>query len=99
MQNESFPNVLDGRKVVTVAGTAERLVSANTPARKVEITAEVDNTDYVVVGGSTVDATTSTRRGTPLMAGQTITMYVTDLYPIFIDAVVSGEGVTYTYFF
>ncbi len=95
---ESYPNIADGRKVVASAGTAERLASANTPCRKVEITAELDNTDYVVIGASTVVASIGTRRGTPLSAGQTITMYITDLYPVYIDAVVSGEGVTYTYF-
>lgn len=96
---KSLPNIRDGRKIVTVAGTAERLVSSNTPCQKVEITAEVDNGDYVVVGDSTVDATASTRRGTPLSAGATITMYVRDLYTIYLDSIDSGDGVSFIYFF
>ena len=31
--NQTFPNIRDGRKVVTTAGTAERLVSTNTLAK------------------------------------------------------------------
>lgn len=96
---ETFANVRDGRKVVAAAGTAERLVSSSTPCRKVEITAEVDNTDYVVIGDSTVVAALATRRGTPLAAGTTMTLYVHDLYNVYLDAVTSGDGVSYTYYF
>jgi radical SAM superfamily enzyme YgiQ (UPF0313 family) len=94
-----FPNMRDGRKVVAAAGTPERLVAANTTARKVTIMAEIDNSDYVVVGGSTVVASLSTRRGIPLTAGMSITLDINDLYEVWLDAVVSGEGVSYIYQF
>lgn len=97
--NQTFPNIRDGRKVVTAAGTAERLVSTNTPCRKVTIMAEIDNGDYIVVGDSTVVAALGTRRGIPLSAGSSITLDIEDLYAVFIDAVVSGEGVTFMYHF
>lgn len=97
--NQTFPNIRDGRKVVTAAGTAERLVSTNTPCRKVTIMAELDNTDYVVVGDSTVVAALATRRGIPLSAGSSITLDIEDLYTIYVDAVVNGEGVTFLYNF
>lgn len=97
--NQTFPNIRDGRKVVTTAGTAERLVSTNTPCKKVTIMAELDNTDYVVIGNSTVVAALATRRGIPLSAGSSITLDVEDLYTIYVDAAVSGEGVTYIYHF
>ena len=92
-------NTRDGRKVVATAGTAERLVSANTRCEKVTIMAEVDNTGYIVVGDSTVVATLATRRGIPLSAGTSITIDIEDLYQVWINSEVSGDGVTYVYHF
>ena len=71
---------------------------------KVEITGLESNTDKILVGGSTVVAGTTgdgaaTRRGIPLDPGQTLTLYVQDLSTIYLDAVVSGEGVSYAYYF
>jgi len=85
----------DGRKEVTTAGTAEPLVDESTPARIVVITAETDNTGVIVVGGENVIAALATRRGTPLMSGESIPLEVADLADIYIDATVSGDGVTY----
>lgn len=104
MQNQSYANIRDGRKTVTSAGTPERIVATNTPCKKVEITALESNTDVVVIGDSTVVAGSSadagaTRRGTPLTPGQTYTIYVEDLYTLYVDAVVSGNGISYVYFF
>ena len=87
----------DGRKVVTTAGTREALASS-TPCKKVDITAETDNTGVVVVGGSTVVAALSTRRGVPLYAGDTYSLEIDNLNDINIDTTVSGEGVTFTYY-
>lgn len=95
----SYANLGTGRKTVAAAGTAERLVAANTPCKKVIITAETDNTNPVVVGDSSVIAALATRKGTPLAAGASVTLYVEDLYSIFIDAVTNTEGVTFTYFY
>ena len=89
----------NGRKTVAAAGTAERLVATNTTARKVTIMAELDNTDVVVVGGSTVVAALATRQGIPLTAGMSVTLDLNDLYEVWLDAVVSTEGVTYLYQF
>lgn len=92
-----------GRKTVANAGTPEALVSDVTSARSVAITAETDNTDVVVVGDSSVVAALATRKGTPLSAGQTTSITLEredgkiDLSRIFIDVVVNGEGVTFTW--
>jgi hypothetical protein len=90
--------IADGRKVVASAGTREALVGSSTACKRVDIMAETDNTDYVVVGGSTVVAAVATRQGIPLAAGQTYTFHIDDLQDIYLDALVSGEGVTFTYF-
>ena len=86
----------DGRKTVTTAGTAEAL-AVSTAAKAVIITAETDNTGYVVVGGSTVVAALATRRGTPLNAGDSVTLEIDNLADIYLDVTVSGDGVTYIY--
>lgn len=86
----------DNRKVVATAGTAVAL-AASTPIKEVTITAETDNTDIVVVGGSTVIAALLTRRGTPLYPGDSVTVASDNLAEVFVDALVSGEGVTFSY--
>jgi len=92
------PSVLgDGRKTVTKAGTAEKLVDTPTSCRWVIIIAEEDNTGTIVVGTSTVVATKATRRGAPLNAGDSIMILIDDLSKIYIDSTVDGEGVTFIY--
>ena len=89
--------ISDGRKTVTSAGTAVPLASSTT-CKKVIIVAETDNTGLIVVGGSSVVASLSTRRGIPLSPGDSIEISIDDLADVYIDSTVSGDGVTYTYF-
>ncbi len=86
----------DGRKVVAAAGTAEA-IATDTKATEVLVVAETDNGGTIVVGGSTVVAALSTRRGTPLNAGDGVVIPCDNLKDIFIDATVTGEGVTFLY--
>ena len=89
----------DGHKAVTTAGTAERLVASSTPCKYAVITALYTNTGRIMVGGSTVVAAVgATSRGTPLDAYEKFGFPCDDLYDIYIDATVNGEGVMYTYF-
>lgn len=85
-----------GRKVVTTAGTAVAIASSTT-CKWVAITAETDNTDIVVVGDSGVIASLSTREGIPLYPNDSITIPIDNLADVYIDSVVSGEGVTFLY--
>ena len=87
-----------GRAVVTTAGTAVPLAGVSTPITQVIVTAEIDNTNTVVIGGSGVVAALLTREGTPLEAGDSVTIDIDDLNKIYIDSLVSGEGVTFNYF-
>jgi hypothetical protein len=92
----------NGRKVVTTTGTRVQLTTVSVPIRSVALTAETDNTGDVVIGGSTVVAALATREGTPLAAGQTMTLTknddgVDELSDVWLDSIVSGDGVTYTY--
>lgn len=87
----------DGRKVVAAAGTAEALASS-TSCKAVLITAETDNTGIIAVGGSNVVAAQATRRGTPLQAGESAMLPVSDLALVYLDTTVNGDGVTFSYF-
>lgn len=86
----------DGRQTVTTPGTAVG-VGGDVPIKEITITAELDNTDVVCAGGSTVVAAEATRRGTPLYAGDSTTIGADNLNEVFLDSVVAGEGVSYTY--
>lgn len=92
----NYSTIGDGRKVVTTAGTRVAL-AASTAIKTVVITAETDNTDKIVVGGSTVVAALATRQGTPLDPGDSLILNLDDLADVYIDSMVSGEGVTFTY--
>jgi len=89
--------ISDGVKNVTAAATRETLVAVATPCRKVIITAKDTNTGVICVGGATVVALAgATRRGTPLLASESVTLEIDDLNKINLDATVSGDGVTFT---
>lgn len=92
-----FSTVGDGRKTVAVAGTAEAL-GASTSTSLVIITALEANTNVVVVGASTVVAASGTRRGKPLMPNESVEIAISNLNLVYLDTVVSGEGVSFAYF-
>lgn len=94
--------LLHGRKTVAVAGADEPLVGSSARCQSVTITALATNTAVVCIGGSGVDATLATRTGTPLAAGDSLTIASNidgenDLAHVFVDALVNGEGVSYSY--
>lgn len=85
-----------GVKTVTTAGT-DLALAASTTAKIVIIQAQTDNTSAVAVGASGVDATLATGTGIILYAGDVITLEIDNLADVYVDALVSGEGVRYTY--
>ncbi len=89
--------IVDGRKVVAAAATAEPLEDSANIVNFVVITAETNNTGVVTVGASTVVAAVATRRGTPLAKGASMSLGGVDLNEVYLDVTVSGDGVTYTY--
>ena len=86
----------DGRQTVASTGTAEA-IAASTAVKEVTITAELDNTGTITVGGSTVIDATATRRGSPLYPSESITIPTDNLAEVYIDAEVNGDGVTFSY--
>lgn len=87
--------ITDGTRSVPTAGTAVTLAASSTPVDEVTITARATNAGVIVVGGSTVVADPTSRRGLPLGAGDSLTVRVADLQDLYLDATVSGDGVTW----
>ena len=90
-------SITNGRTVTVSANVALALASS-TVVKEVIITAELDNTGVVVVGGSGVVSTLATRTGVPLNAGDSVTFQITNLNAISLAAVVATDGVTYVAF-
>ena len=93
----SITGIAHGIKTVTTAGTDVALASSTT-CKRVVIQAQTDNTGWIAVGTSGVDATEATGSGVLLGAGDAFEIDIDNLADIYIDATVNGEGVRYTYF-
>lgn len=85
-----------GVKTVTTAGT-DVVLANSTPAKWVLLQAQTDNTGYIAIGTAGVDATVATGNGVLLNAGESITLPIDNLADIYIDSIVSGDGVRYLY--
>ncbi|MEI2341607.1 hypothetical protein [Priestia megaterium] len=84
-------SILSGKvKNVTTAGTAAAL--DDIACREVTVIAKKGNTGSIYVGGSDVSATTF---GVELKANEAFTFAVSNAKLIYINASVSGEGVSY----
>jgi hypothetical protein len=90
-------SITNGR-TVTVSANVAVLLASSTVVKEVIITAELDNTGVVVVGGSGVVSTLATRTGVPLNAGDSVSFQITNLNAINIAAVVATDGVTFMAF-
>jgi len=88
----------NGRGTCASAGTANQVTTTTTPCKIIVFTAETDNTGVIVLGGSGIDETVASRSGTPLLAGDSMTMEIDDVSKVYIDAAVTGDGVTFTYY-
>ena len=98
--NRTFRNdsINHGRKVVATAGTDLQVSTTSQRYGTVTLCAETNNTGVMCVGGTGVDCALSTRTGVPLTAGACLTLQSSgNLDEIFIDATVTGDGVTYAF--
>jgi hypothetical protein len=89
-------NVAPGniRKTVATAGTAVPLNGSALRVKRAVVCALSTNTGVVVVGGSGVIASLSTRNGPYLNAGDSLELGPVDLGATYIDSTVNAEGVT-----
>jgi hypothetical protein len=86
-----------GVTTVTTAGTDVAL-AGSTACKRVTIQAQTDNTSTIAVGATGVDATVATGTGIVLYPGDVFELDIDNLADVFIDSLVNGEGVRYTYF-
>jgi hypothetical protein len=94
--DHSSTGIGHGVTTVTTAGTDVAL-AGSTAAKWVTIQSQTDNTGWIAVGATGVDATEATGNGVLLDAGESVTLPIDNLADIFIDSTVNGEGVRYTY--
>lgn len=88
-------SVSSGRKVVTTAGTRVALGTDVTGMASVAVQALHANTGVIVVGGGAVVAAVATRNGIALNPGDVVSIDVSKLSAIYLDAMVNGEGVSF----
>lgn len=93
--NHSTTGGTDNRKTVTAAGTAEKLVAVSTPAKWVDIQALPGNTGKIAVGFTASVLATGNYRGKILDAGQSVLWPLSDLFSVYVNSAVNGEGVTF----
>jgi hypothetical protein len=92
--SDTAATLTNGRKTVASAGTAEA-IRATLVCKWVTVTALPTNTAQVNVGASGVLATSGTQTGIPLSPGDSTTLTVADAAIVFVDAAVSGQGVSF----
>ncbi|KKN76897.1 hypothetical protein LCGC14_0365480 [marine sediment metagenome] len=87
-----------GVETVDSAGADQPIVTASITAKSVIIQAQTDNTSAIAVGAPGVDATVATGNGILLYAGDwTPWLEIDDLFEVYIDALVTDEGVRFIY--
>lgn len=90
-----------GRKTVTACGTPEKLIATPVSCQYVMAKAISTNAGTIVLGGSGVIASASTRKGFPLSvvsgSSESITIPIDDVSKIYADCTTPGEGVVFTY--
>ena len=96
--DEGYRNMQSDNVTVATSGTPVQLASTSTQVKRLDITADYNNTDFIVVGGSGVVGPSATRKGVPLASGNTYTFYVTDLSQVWVDAGANNQKATYNYF-
>jgi hypothetical protein len=86
---------ITGRKTVAVAGTRERLSAVPLQGPFIEIQALASNAGVIVLGDENVVAAIGTRQGIALSPGEARGYSWPDLYDLWLDATVNGDGVSY----
>ena len=86
----SLANIKGAVVNVTTAGESVRL--PDIPCNTVTITALRDNTGFIYIGGSDVSSTVF---GDDLASKESFTFQIANLNQLYIDASVSGEGISY----
>ena len=99
MAYEIARSITSGRRAVTLAGTAEQLVSTSTSCYRVDISADLGNVTPIVTGGSNVVAANGSQVGVVLTPGNPpLTLLVDDVSKVYIDAQTDGDAACFVYY-
>lgn len=99
MAYEIASKIVSGRKAVSNAGTAEQLLSTVTHCYRVDVSADLGNTNPVVLGGSTVVAAEGSQKGIVLIPGNAPrTILIDDVSKIYVDSITDGDAVCFNYY-
>ena len=99
MAYEIGKKIVSGRKAVAAHGTAEQLVATATHCFKIDLSADLGNTNPVVLGGSQVVAAAGSQKGIVLIPGNApLTIIVDDVSKIYVDSQIDGDAVCFTYY-
>ncbi len=86
----------EGRQVVTTAGTRVQVVPVpGVVHARVDISALTSNSTDIFIGANRVSAVAGRETGHRMYADVTVTLLDQDLSLVWIDALTSGEGVTW----
>ena len=97
--SEGYRSLISGNVTVTTSGTPVPLSVASVQAKRLDVTADYNNTGTIVIGGSGVVGPSVGRKGVPLPAGNTYTFYITDLSLVWADADTNGQKASYNYYY
>lgn len=90
--------IVSGTKTVTTAGTAVQVTATPTTIKSIYVSADMGNVKSIVVGDSSVVAALSSQRGIQLIPGATpIKLDINDLSLLWVDALSSGDKLSYAY--
>lgn len=99
MAYEIGKTIVSGRKSVTTPGVAEKLVATSTYCFMLIVSADLGNTNPVVVGGSETLAAGGSQKGIVLVPGNNpVTIVVNDVSKVYVDAQTASDAVCFTYF-
>ena len=88
--------IVSSRKVTAAAGTAI-VLGTSLPCREVQVTALPTNTSYIAVGGTATLATAGSEAGVILAPGQGAVFTVSNVNVLYVDSLVTGEGLSFNY--
>ena len=87
------------RKAVTTAGSREQVVVASTACKYVLISADLGNTNPVVVGGNGVVAANDSQQGIVVIPGNDpVRIDINDVNLLYVDSQSNGDAISVAYF-
>ena len=99
MAYEIALRIVAGRKAVGTPGIAEKFVAVSTYCYRIDVCADIGNTNPVVIGGSDVVAASGSQKGIILIPGNPpITILIDDVSKVYVDAITAADAVCFTYY-